>query len=210
LAQRRTRRQRRRPISDRSRKNEEIRAKTVRVIGPEGAQLGIMLSEQARMKATELELDLVEVAPTAQPPVCKIMDYGKFLYQEQKKEHQARKHAHASEMKEVKLKTRIGKHDLEIKVNHAKEFLDLGHRVKFTMVYKGREITHIEVGEIILKQVLEMLLDAGKVERGPYREGRSMGLIVAPKLALTEKKPGHAPAKPEEHQAATNVSAPSA
>jgi len=174
-------------------KNEEIRAKTVRVIGPESNQMGIMLLEQARMKAQELELDLVEVAPTAQPPVCKIMDYGKYLYQEQKREHQAHKHAHASEMKEVKLKTRIGKHDLEIKVNHAKEFLAAGHRVKFTMVFKGREITHLEIGDQILREIVTMLVDTGKVERHPYREGRSMGLIIAPKNALSDKPKPPAP-----------------
>ncbi|MCZ7644188.1 MAG: translation initiation factor IF-3 [Planctomycetota bacterium] len=168
-------------MTERLRKNEEIRGKTLRVIGPEGDQLGIMLVEQARMKAAELELDLVEVAPKATPPVCKIMDYGKHLYQEQKKSHGARKKATANELKEVRLKPRIGKHDLEIKVNRAKEFLGEGHRVQFTMMYRGREITHQEIGEHIMRDVLTHLGETCKVERGPFREGKRVGLIVAPR-----------------------------
>lgn len=164
------------------RKNEEIRGKTMRVIGPEGEQFGIMLLEQARLKAQQLELDLVEVAPKAQPPVCKIMDFGKHIYEEQKKEQKARKKGHAHELKEVRLKPRIGKHDLEIKMTHAREFLAEGHRVQFTMQYKGREVTHMEIGDQILRQVVEGLTDAAKVERGPFREGKKMGLILAPKL----------------------------
>lgn len=184
----------------------------MRVIGSESNQLGIMLLEQARMKAAEMELDLVEVAPNATPPVCKIMDYGKYLYQEQKREHQAHKHAHASEMKEVKLKTRIGKHDLEIKVGHAKEFLGMGHRVKFTMVFKGREITHLEIGEQILKEVVVLLADTGKVERPPYREGRAMGLIIAPKNSVSDKPKSHSggekPKQAEKPKAPAPIPAP--
>ncbi len=177
------------------RKNEEIRGKTVRVIGPEGEQFGIMLVEQARLKAQQLELDLVEVAPKAQPPVCKIMDFGKHIYEEQKKEQKARKKGHAHELKEVRLKPRIGKHDLEIKMNHAREFLAEGHRVQFTMQYKGREITHMEIGDQILKQVVIGLEECAKVERGPFREGKKMGLILAPKIgAKFDTKPVSLPA----------------
>ncbi len=158
----------------------------MRVIGPEGDQLGIMLVEQARMKAAELELDLVEVAPKAVPPVCKIMDFGKHLYQEQKKTHGARKKSHAGELKEVRLKPRIGKHDLEIKVTRAKEFLGDGHRVQFTMMYKGREITHQEIGEHVMQDVLAQLGELCKVERGPFREGKRVGLVVAPKVKTPE------------------------
>ncbi|MCW8130917.1 MAG: translation initiation factor IF-3 [Planctomycetota bacterium] len=135
-------------------------------------------------------------------PSADRMDYGKYLYQEQKREHQAHKHAHASEMKEVKLKTRIGKHDLEIKVNHAKEFLAMGHRVKFTLVFKGREITHLDIGETILKEVVQLLADSGKVERPPYREGRAMGLIVAPKTSAGDKPKAAEKPKPKEQPAA--------
>jgi translation initiation factor IF-3 len=181
----------------------EIKAKTVRVIGPEGAQLGIMLADQARMKATELELDLVEVAPKAEPPVCRIMDYGKHIYHEQKKEQKARKKAHAHDLKEVRLSFKIGKHDLDIKVTHAKEFLEAGHRVQFTMIYKGREIAHQSIGEQILKNVVTQLGDSAKVERPPFREGKRVGLILAPKQAVTEK-----PEKPE--RSGGNNGAPSA
>lgn len=174
-------------ITERLRINQEIRAKTVRVIGADNAQLGIMLVEQARMKAVEAELDLVEVAPKAEPPVCRIMDYGKHIYHEQKKEQKARKKAHAHELKEVRLSFKIGKHDLEIKVQHAKEFLEEGHRVQFTMIYKGREIAHQSLGEAILKNVVTMLQDVSKVERPPFREGKRVGLIVAPKQQQADK-----------------------
>jgi len=181
-------------ITERLRINQEIKAKTVRVIGPEGAQLGIMLADMARMKAQELELDLVEVAPKAEPPVCRIMDYGKHIYHEQKKEQKARKKAHAHDLKEVRLSFKIGKHDLGIKVQHAKEFLEEGHRVQFTMIYKGREIAHQNIGEQILKSVVTELQDSAKVERPPFREGKRVGLILAPKHVAPEKpeKPGRA------------------
>jgi translation initiation factor IF-3 len=164
----------------------------VRVIGPDGAQFGIMLGEQARMKATEMELDLVEVDPKKDPPVCRIMDYGKHIYHEQKKEQKARKKAHAHELKEVRLSFKIGKHDLDIKVMHAKEFLAEGHRVQFTMVYKGREIAHQGLGEQTLRGVVTQLADCSKVERAPFREGKRVGLILAPKQPAADK-PGKEP-----------------
>jgi translation initiation factor IF-3 len=184
-------------IAERLRKNEEIRGRTVRLIGPEGDQLGIMLVEQARLKAAELQLDLVEVAPKANPPVCRVMDYGKHLYQEQKKEQHAHKKAHAHDLKEVRLRPRIGKHDLEIKVARAKGFLAEGHRVQFTMVYRGLEFKHQDIGEQILKSVVVTLGETCKVERGPFREGRRVGLILAP-------RPGGARAaeKPAQQEAA--------
>ena len=181
-------------IRSQIRKNEEIRGKTLRVIGPDSAQLGIMLLEQARQKALEMEMDLVEVAPKATPPVCKIMDFGKHLYHEQKKEQQARKKAHAHEMKEVRLKPRIGKHDLSIKISRAKGFLEEGHRVQFTMVYRGREITHQDIGEVILREVIAELADCCKVERGPFRDRRHVGLIIAPKLHGAEGEKPKSPA----------------
>ncbi|HYF50109.1 MAG TPA: translation initiation factor IF-3, partial [Planctomycetota bacterium] len=157
-----------------------------------------------RMKAVELELDLVEVAPKAEPPVCRIMDYGKHIYHEQKKEQKARKKAHAHDLKEVRLSFKIGKHDLDIKVQHAKEFLEEGHRVQFTMIYKGREIAHQSLGEQILKNVVTTLQDFAKVERAPFREGKRVGLILAPKQAQLD-----AHGKPAAPKAAT-PSAPAA
>jgi translation initiation factor IF-3 len=178
----------------------------VRVIGPDNAQLGIMLADQARLKATELELDLVEVAPKAEPPVCRIMDYGKHIYHEQKKEQRARKKAHAHDMKEVRLGFKIGKHDLGIKVQHAKEFLEEGHRVQFTMIYRGREIAHQGLGEQILQGVVVALQETAKVERPPFREGRRVGLILAPRQqAPVTKKDGEASAPAKATPAATTA-----
>ncbi len=156
-----------------------------------------MTSDQGRAKALEVELDLVEVAPKAEPPVCRIMDYGKHIYHEQKKEQKARKKAHAHDLKEVRLSFKIGPHDLGIKVVHAKEFIEEGHRVQFTMIYKGREIAHQSLGEQILKGVVTQMADCSKVERPPFREGKRVGLILAPKHAVLEKpaeKPRAAPA----------------
>lgn len=172
------------------------------MIGPDGQQLGIMLLEQARLKAQEFQLDLVEVAPKATPPVCKIMDYGKHIYQEQKKEQHARKKSHGHDLKEVRLKPRIGKHDLSIKVNRAKAFLAEGHRVQFTMVYRGREITHQDIGQDILNGVVTELTDLCKVERGPFREGKRVGLIVAPKQGAGKSE--EKGVKPSAPAAATN------
>ena len=170
-----------------------------------------MLADQARAKGLELELDLVEVAPKAEPPVCRIMDYGKHIYHEQKKEQKARKKAHAHDLKEVRLSFKIGPHDLGIKVVHAKEFIEEGHRVQFTMIYKGREIAHQSLGEQILKGVVTQMADCAKVERPPFREGKRVGLILAPKQAAVDKpaekpKPaasnGAAPAEPKPAAAA--------
>lgn len=204
-----------RTISERLRVNAEIKAKTVRVIGPDGAQLGIMLADQARLKAQELELDLVEVAPKAEPPVCRIMDFGKHIYHEQKKEQKARKRAHAHDLKEVRLSFKIGKHDLDIKVMHAKGFLAEGHRVQFTMVYRGREIAHQSLGEQTLKGVVTQLQDCAKVERPPFREGKRVGLILAPKQASAEKTdkaeksaPAPSVAKPPAPEASVAAPAP--
>jgi translation initiation factor IF-3 len=201
-----------RAISERLRINLEIKSKTVRVIGPDGAQLGIMLADQARMKAVELELDLVEVAPKAEPPVCRIMDYGKHIYHEQKKEQKARKKAHAHDLKEVRLSFKIGKHDLDIKTTHAREFLEEGHRVQFTMIYKGREIAHQSIGEQIMRNVVTDLAEFAKVERPPFREGKRVGLILAPKQGAGEvakpEKAEKAPAAPKPAAAPAQSPAP--
>ena len=140
------------------------------------------------------------------------MDYGKHIYHEQKKEQKARKKAHAHELKEVRLSFKIGKHDLEIKVQHAKEFLEEGHRVQFTMIYKGREIAHQSLGEAILKNVVTMLADVSKVERPPFREGKRVGLIVAPKQQQADKdaqqaKKKEAPAPAAKAEAAAPAAA---
>lgn len=158
--------------------------------------------DEALRRAETVGLDLVEVAGTADPPVCRIMDYGKHVYQEQKKEQNARKKSHAHDLKEVRMKPRIGKHDLEIKVNRAKEFLAEGHRVQFTMVYRGREITHQDIGQDILNNVVTVLADLCKVERGPFREGKRVGLVVAPKQSKGDEKGPAAPKRASPKQAA--------
>ena len=178
------------------------------MIGPTGDQLGVMLADQARMKAVEFELDLVEVAPKAEPPVCRIMDYGKHIYHEQKKEQKARKRAHAHDLKEVRLSFKIGKHDLDIKVQHAKEFIEEGHRVQFTMIYKGREIAHQSLGEQILKGVVTDMQDFAKVERPPFREGKRVGLVLAPKHAAPEGGKPEKPAAPKAAVAKPVAAAP--
>ncbi|MGH7176198.1 MAG: translation initiation factor IF-3, partial [Tepidisphaeraceae bacterium] len=136
------------------RHNEQIRISPVRLINDKEEQVGVVSTADALRMAREAGLDLVEVAPTARPPVCRIMDYGKWRYQQQKKEDKARASSRAGQLKELKLKTvRIGEHDLLIKINHAKEFLKEGNKVQFTLQFKGREMAHIELGRDIFKKI---------------------------------------------------------
>lgn len=160
--------------------NREISAARVRVIGEDGKQLGILPLEEALKKAIAAELDLVEVAPNSEPPVCRIMDYGKQIYMEEKKRREARKKSHARDMKAVRLKPRIGLHDLDIKVERARSFLAEGRRVRFEMQYRGREMAHMEIGRQIMNKVLGMLSEIAKMEGGPYREGRRISMVLAP------------------------------
>jgi translation initiation factor IF-3 len=161
--------------------NREIRVREVRVIGPEGEQLGILLTPDAFRKAQESGYDLVEVAPTSQPPVCKIMDYGKYKYELQKKEHQSRKHQKSTQVKEIKLRPRTDKHDLEIKIRQMKGFLAEGNKTKVTVTFRGREMANQEMGRAVMETVIANLADAGTIEYAPRFEGRSLIMIVAPK-----------------------------
>ena len=153
--------------------------------------------------AREAGLDLVEVAPTARPPVCRIMDYGKWRYQQQKKEDKSRASSRGGQLKELKLRTvRIGDHDLEIKINHAREFLKEGNKVQFTLQFKGREMAHLELGRDIMKKVRDALWLVSKVERDAKMEGRRMTLLLQPehKNPATAKQPvvgGTAPPAPK-------------
>jgi translation initiation factor IF-3 len=165
----------------RVRVNRQIRISPVRVIGAEGDQLGIMSVEEALGAAEELGLDLVEVAPEARPPVCRIMDYGKFKYEQARKARQARKKQHQIQIKEVKFRPGIEEHDFEFKIRHAKRFLDEGNKVKATMMFRGRQMAHPEYGREVLKQVAATLEDIGKVESYPSMEGRTMTMIIAPR-----------------------------
>jgi len=159
--------------------NHQIRAREVRLLDNTGKQIGVVSIDEARKLAHEEELDLVEIAPMASPPVAKIIDYSKFLYQLKKKKQEEKKKAVTSETKQIRMGPFIGDHDLQIKVRHAKEFLEDGDKVKFIVRFRGREFTKKELGENVLKKVIEMLQEVAKVEREPHMEGRQMVMIVS-------------------------------
>ncbi|MGH7262109.1 MAG: translation initiation factor IF-3 [Nitrospiraceae bacterium] len=161
--------------------NREIRIPQIRVIGPEGEQLGIMPTPDAFRKAQELGYDLVEVAPTSQPPVCRIMDYGKYKFELQKKEHQSRRHQKSTHVKEIKLRPRTDKHDLEIKIRQIKGFLADGNKTKVVLTYRGREMANQEMGRTMINNVIAELTTVGTIEYAPRMEGRSLIMVVAPK-----------------------------
>lgn len=152
----------------------------MRVIDPAGEQLGILPIERALEIAGEMGLDLVEVAPMARPPVCRIMDYGKFRYEEQRKAREARKKQHHVQLKEVKMRPGIEDHDFDFKLRHAKRFLEEGNKVKLTMMFRGRQMTHPELGREVLDRVTEELAGVAKVEQAPTMEARSMTMVLAP------------------------------
>jgi translation initiation factor IF-3 len=160
--------------------NYQIRISPVRVIDDEGAQLGIMEVHEARRIAEERGFDLVEVAPNARPPVCKIMDYGRYKYEQAKKEKEARKKQHQITIKEMKFRPKIDDHDYDFKVAHVREFLEKGDKVKLTIMFRGREMMHQEFGRAILDRVRTDVEDIAVVEQEPKSEGRNMTMVVAP------------------------------
>jgi translation initiation factor IF-3 len=143
--------------------------------------LGILPTPEALRRAQEGGWDLVEVAPTSQPPVCRIMDYGKYKYELQKKEHQSRKHQKSTQVKEIKLRPRTDRHDLEIKIRQIKGFLAEGNKTKVTVTFRGREMANQEMGRSMMNTVMQQIADAGTIEYAPRMEGRSLIMIVAPK-----------------------------
>jgi translation initiation factor IF-3 len=161
--------------------NDEIRAREVRVVGADGEQLGIMSLRDALQAAVEASMDLVNVAPQAKPPVCRIMDYGKFRYEQQKKEKEARKNQKVVDIKEVRLGVNIDEHDYQTKLRNAVKFLKDGDKVKCTVRFRGREITHAEIGQRVLDRLANEVQELCVVERRPKLEGRSMIMILAPK-----------------------------
>jgi len=162
----------------------------VRVIGPDGAQLGIKTVPDALALAREIDLDLVEVAPLATPPVCRIMDYGKFRYEESQRAREARKKTAHVSVKEVKFRPKIGKGDFDTKVRHVQGFLAEGHKVKVSLQFRGREMAHPELGSKILDDVIEQILSVGKVETQARLEGRSMTMVLVPdKKPVKKEKP---------------------
>jgi len=161
--------------------NEEIRAKEVRLVGPGGEQLGIKPFREAMQIAIDANMDLVNVAPQAKPPVCRIMDYGKFRYEQQKKEKEARKNQKIVDLKEVWFRSNIEEHDYQTKFRNVVKFLNDGDKVKCSVRFRGREIAHANIGQKILERVAKEVADICVVERVPKLEGRSMIMILAPK-----------------------------
>jgi translation initiation factor IF-3 len=169
------------PISTNFRHNEQIRISPIFLIDQDDNKVGPTTTSEALRRAREAGLDLVEVAPNARPPVCKIMDYGKWRYQQQKKADKSRASVRGGQLKEIKMKTvKIGEHDLKIKINHAREFLKEGNKVQFTLQFRGRELAHIDLGRDIFTKIKQELWQVSKVERDNKMEGKRMILVLQP------------------------------
>jgi translation initiation factor IF-3 len=167
--------------------NERIRAREVRVIDEEGKQLGIMAPFEALKMARTQGLDLVEVAPAANPPVCRIINYGKYLYQLSKRQHEARKHQKSIELKEVKFRPRTSAHDFEVKRDHIVEFLREGSKVKATVMFRGREMAHRDLGMRMMERLFQEIAEVGQVEARPRQEGPFLTAILAPNKKVVAK-----------------------
>jgi translation initiation factor IF-3 len=166
-----------------ARVNERIRVPQVRVIGADGEQIGILPTRDALLRAREIGLDLVEVSPNSAPPVCRIMDFGRYKYEQSKKARKARKRQHAMQVKEVKLRPKIEDHDYTFKVGNARKFLERHDKVKFTVTFRGRELAHVDLGRKILDRVVADLIDIGQIESAQKMEGRNLVLLMIPKAA---------------------------
>jgi len=163
--------------------NEDITDKEVRLIGEDGAQLGIMPSSEAFRIAVDKELDLVKIAPSSNPPVCKVMDYGKYRFEQAKRDKEARRNQHIVEVKEIRMSPSIGINDFNVKLNHGQKFLNDGDRLKVTVRFRGREMAHTEIGENLLKKYAEGCAEFGSVDKNPKLEGRHMSMFLTPKQA---------------------------
>ena len=161
--------------------NEQIRDREIRLIGEDGEQLGIMSAREAMKIAQEAELDLVKIAPAAKPPVCKIIDYGKYKYEQARKEKEAKKKQKTVEVKEVRLSPNIDTNDLYTKINNAKKFISKGNKVKVTLRFRGREMAHVQQSKHILDDFAETLADVAVVEKPAKMEGRAMSMVLAEK-----------------------------
>ncbi|THF86348.1 translation initiation factor IF-3 [Deinococcus sp. KSM4-11] len=168
--------------------NEQIRVRQIRLIGAEGEQVGIIDTRDAMTMAREAGMDLVMVSPQAVPPVCRLLDYGRFRYEQQQNEKENRKRARAQEVKAIKFRVKIDDHDFKTKTGHVRRFLEEGHKVKVTIMFRGRERTHPELGERILTRVSETLADIGAPESMPSMMGMDMNMIMAPKAAPAPRK----------------------
>ncbi len=169
--------------------NNRIRISPIRLIDEDQEQVGIVDTKEALQRAQAAGLDLVEVAPGARPPVCRIMDYGKHKYAQKKKDRKARAQRHEQELKEIRIRTpKIGQHDLEIKISHAREFLERGDRVQFSLRYRGRELAHKEEGQKVFEKIKQGLADVSKVDRDFRFEGRRLTMALAPARKAEPKK----------------------
>lgn len=167
--------------NSRYRVNERVYAKTLRLIGPEGEQLGIFPRDIALKKAREFDLDLVEVASQAKPPVCRIMDFAKFKYEQEKREREVKKHQKHSQLKEIRISPRIDNHDYEVKLKHIKEFLEKKHKVRIRMFFRGRELSHKEIGKRVIERLVQDVESIGKIDKDAQMFGKNLILILGPK-----------------------------
>src|SRR6266581_3366616 len=181
-----------------TRVNERIRVPQVRVIGDDGSQVGVLAVRDALMMAQARGLDLVEVSPTARPPVCRIMDYGKFKYEQNRRARKAKKKQHHMQLKEIKMRPKIEDHDYNFKVQHARDFLEARDKVKVTITFRGREMAHQEIGYKLIQGVLTDLADVSLVESPPRSEGRTLSAVLMPK----PQQSGKTSAKGDDHEPA--------
>lgn len=161
--------------------NERIRDREIRVIGSDGKMLGVMSPKEAQRIADDADLDLVKVSPNAKPPVCKILDYGKFRYQEERRMKEAKKKQKAVTIKEIRMSVRVEEHDIQVKARNAEKFLKQGHRVKLTIRFRGREMAYTSQGRQVLLDFAKRLEDVGTVDKKPKLEGRNMSIFMSPK-----------------------------
>ena len=168
-------------IQIRIRVNDRIRAREIRIIGENGEQVGVLPTSEGLRMAKEKNFDLVEVAPKAVPPVCRIMDFSKYKYEQEKKERLARKKQKIVHIKEIKLKPNIEEHDYQTKLRHLKRFLERGDRTKITLMFRGREMTHVDIGRSVMERLMKDLSELAQVERPPLLDGRFMVMIMTPK-----------------------------
>ena len=175
-------------ISKDWRVNEDIRVKEVRLVSEDGEQLGIVPIREALAMAEEKSVDLVEVAPSAKPPVCRLMNYGRFKFEQSKREKESRKKQKIISIKEVKMRPNIEEHDFQVKAKNARKFLTAGDKLKFTIMFRGRQITHPELGEKLCIQLAKELSDISAVEKSPKVEGRNMVMILVPKIENISKE----------------------
>jgi translation initiation factor IF-3 len=186
---------------DEVRINDRIRVPQVRLVDESGQMLGVMSTRDALEKAMERGYDLVMVSPNANPPVCRIMDYGKYKYEQSKKARKAKKKQHVVHVKEVKMRPGIEQHDYEFKMNHARRFLEHNDKVKFSLIFRGREVTHLDIGQRVMERVAKDLEEIANVEVKPKREGHALIMIVSPKPGFVKKQESEAKDSGEEENA---------